>query len=110
MPTKPVLSPRVLRELAEHNPIGMRLTEADVEAWFDMVWLSFSTYNYRNTRRAVIRWWSRVSESEIQRARQRAARIADESEVAALERQSALDATAAADNVVAVDFASRLTG
>lgn len=80
-----LLSPSFKRELAEHNPIGMLLTEEDVQAWFDMVWLRFSTRRYRNRRRAIIAWWSRVKEHEILEARNRAERMRDEKETALLE-------------------------
>jgi len=110
---KPVLSPRFKRELADNNPIGMLLTEDDVQAWFDLVWLKFSTYNYRQGRgckSAIVRWWSRVRESEIDQARTRAARIADEHEVRSLDRQAGLvdfDRSMSTDETESTDHASR---
>ena len=86
---KPVLSPKFKRELANNNPIGMLLSEDDVQSWWDLVWLTFSTYGYteRGRRTAIIRWWSRVTEPEIERARARTERIQDETETAAIEER-----------------------
>lgn len=104
---KPVLSPRFLRELANENPIGMILSEEDVQAWFDLVWLRFKTYQYKRkgVRKAIIRWWSNVKESEILQARERLARMHDELDVAELERQAVEDVPAQPANVI--DFAER---
>jgi len=82
---KPVLSPAFLQELAENNPIGMQLDSADVQAWFDLIWLKFKTHRYKQQKRAIISWWSRVRESEIDDARARVTRMRDDAQVAAIE-------------------------
>jgi hypothetical protein len=105
--TKPTFPEKFWMQLAENNPIGMLLEPADAEAWFDFVWLRYSTYGYRSHRRAIINWWSRVTEPEILKARERVARIQDECETAALEDIASRRETA---TVVPIDFAARLTG
>ena len=85
---KPVMSPSFWEELADNNPLGMQLSAADARHWFDLVWLRYSTYRYTKHRRAIINWWSRVSESEIEQARQRAARIVNDEENAKLEARA----------------------
>ena len=77
---KPVLSPAFKRELAAANPIGMRLTPQDVDAWIDMVWLKMTAYHKKITKRVVVNWWSRLKEYELDEARARASRIHAETE------------------------------
>lgn len=79
MKEKPQLSPQFWQDLADNNPIGMKLSADDARAWFDYVWLSYRERRYTRHRLAIISWWSRVSEEEIEGARDRAARIAEES-------------------------------
>ncbi len=82
---KPVFSPKVLNHLAANNPLGMRLTGEDVQDWFDMIWCKYETYRYKDHRRAVGSWWSRISSLDITRARERAARMREQDEVAVME-------------------------
>lgn len=89
----PVLSPRLLQELALHNPLGPPLPVEDVQAWWDWVWPRFSAYQYteRGRLRAVVNWWYRVRAEEIEAARERLRAIADAEENARLaEIQQAL--------------------
>ena len=84
---KPVMPPAFWQELADHSPTGIRVSAADVQNWFDFVWLRYSTYGYRNHKRAIIQWWSRVRDSEVESALQRADRIVNDDENAAIEAQ-----------------------
>lgn len=100
MDTKPCLSPALCRDLAEHNPWGrLDVTGEDVQSWFDLIWPSFSAYDYtaRGTRKAVASWWIRAKEEELERARERSRRIIEERE---LQRMDELQQ--AANNVVAL--------
>ena len=109
---KPTLPPGFWAELAEHNPIGILLDASDAEAWFDFVWLRYTTYGYRNHKRAIISWWSRVNEADIQKARERVARIQDERETAALENfartRGEPNGHESHPKVVPIDYAARL--
>lgn len=84
-PEKLVLSPDFKRWLAENNPLGMTLTEADVQAWWDLKWPTYSTHGYTKHRRAIVSWWSRVREDELEAARERSRRMTDEKEATELE-------------------------
>ena len=99
---KPTFSPSFWQQLALHNPIGMRLTEDDARAWFDFVWLKYSTHHYKKHRRAIINWWSRVREEDILAARERVARMTSDFENAALEEQAQRSAEEA--KIIRVDF------
>lgn len=70
--TKPVLSPRFLRQLAAENPLGLPLTEQDVRDWWDYIWPVYRDRGYRDHKRAIKRWWQRVEGGELDRARERA--------------------------------------
>lgn len=103
---KPVLPDTFWRMLAENNPIGMRMQPEDARAWFDMIWLKFQERQYRNVKRAIISWWSRVREHEIEQARERAFRIRSEAENERLEALSKeINSGQAAPST---DWASRL--
>ena len=64
-----VLAPAFLRELAEGNPWGLRLSVEEVDAWWESVWPTFKTYDYKNERRAIRKWWARARGWELARAR-----------------------------------------
>lgn len=102
---KPSLPDSFWQELADHNPIGIPLTAQDARDWFEFVWLRYSTHGYRNHKRAIINWWSRVYESEIERAQERASRIRSEAENARLEALAEQEAQPRGN---VIDFASRL--
>ncbi len=82
---KPVFSPEVLEHLAVNNPLGLKLTGEVVQSWFDTVWVKYETYKYRNHRRAIASWWSRVSSYDIEKAKERLARLKEQDEVAVME-------------------------
>ena len=107
MSEKPVLSPALLREMAEYNPIGMRLTPDDVEAWIDLIWLRFRERNYTRTKTALLRWWANVREEDILAARARVSRMKEEAEVEALERYAQGSKSA---DVVSIDHFRNLKG
>ena len=67
---KPVLSPAFKQRLATHNPIGMSLSTEDVDAWFHVIWPKYAEYQYKNHQRAIAKWWSKVTEREIQDCRE----------------------------------------
>jgi len=64
-----VLSPALLRELAEDNPFGFRLIPEEVAAWWEFTWPRFKTYEYRQPIRAIRQWWARARPQELARAR-----------------------------------------
>ena len=67
---RPVFKPEFYRELASENPLGLTIHWREVEAWFNIVaWPAYKTYPYRQHKKAVRRWWSRVSERELDRVR-----------------------------------------
>lgn len=66
---KPVLSPKLLAELAEDNPFGCRVTPEEVEAWWHYTWPRYKTHHYRNHARAIRQWWGRARLEELSRAR-----------------------------------------
>ena len=68
---KPTLDTAFWQQLADHNPIGMQLSADDARNWFDFIWLKYSTHGYRNHKRAIISWWGRIREYEIEDARGR---------------------------------------
>ena len=68
-PVPRVLAPALLRELAEENPLGLRLTPEEVGGWWKLTWPRYKTYRYRNHGRAVRSWWSRVTPRELAAAR-----------------------------------------
>jgi len=82
---KPVFSPQFLTHLADNNPLGMNLSADDVQAWFDLNWVKYETYRYKNHKRAIAAWWSRVSQYDIAQARERIARLQETDEVAVME-------------------------
>lgn len=77
---KPVLSDGFCRELAAENPLGDDITIQDVRDWFDLKWLQYRERGYSNHRRAIIRWWSNLTEAELSRARERASRLRERAE------------------------------
>ncbi len=87
VPEKPVLSPKLLRYLADNNPLGQVLEEADVAAWWDSVWPRFVAREYspKRTRVALLSWWSRLTRTELERARAQAEGRAEEAENARLD-------------------------
>lgn len=106
----PHLAPAFCRELARCNPWGrIDVTEDDVRSWFELVWPVFQTYNYspRGVKRAVAQWWMRAREEELDRARERRRRIAEEQE-----RLRMNDLQEAANKVVSIkpkrSYASRV--
>ncbi len=68
---KPVLSPSFKKELAADNPFSEPISMNDVQAWWDIAWLTYKTYGYRNHKRAIRRWWARARIEELHRARDR---------------------------------------
>ena len=83
---KPVLSPSLLSTLAHSNPLGAPVEPAVVQAWFDMVWPRFQTYQYtpRGFQRAVASWWQRIRPGELRAARERAQALVEEAQDARL--------------------------
>lgn len=67
---KPTFSPRFWRELAEACPFGPCEPKL-VESWFEIAWPAMKARGYRNHKRAVASWWSRIYESDLERAQQR---------------------------------------
>lgn len=65
---KPQFSRRFLQELAEHNPLGLVMNSDDVQAWFDWIWLRYSSYGYRKHNRTIRRWFAGVTEADMVRA------------------------------------------
>ena len=68
---KPVLSISFKKELAAENPFHVPVTMNDVEAWWDLTWLRYKTYRYKNHKRAIRRWWARARYEELLDARGR---------------------------------------
>jgi hypothetical protein len=68
---KPILAPALLRELAKENPFGITLSMNDVQAWWDLTWLTYKTRKYRNHKRAIRSWWARATLDDLHRARLR---------------------------------------
>lgn len=64
-----VLSPALLRDLAEHNPFGQRVTPEEVEAWAERIWPAFRLRRYKNRELALRKWWARASLGELVLAR-----------------------------------------
>jgi hypothetical protein len=68
---RPVFKPEFYRELASENPLGLTIHWREVEAWFNIVaWPAYKTYTYRQHKKAVRRWWARVSERDLDRTRE----------------------------------------
>lgn len=64
------LDPEFIQKLIDHNPLGMaNLTEDDIIAWVNSIWLRFEAKKYRNRKRALVSWWSRVKREELDQAR-----------------------------------------
>ena len=103
---KPVMSYRFWAELAYHNPLGIPMTAEDARAWFDYVWPLYREYGYQRHRKAISRWWMRLTEREMERALELRDRIVEEARLAELEARGR--ALVPDDKVVAVDFASRI--
>lgn len=87
--SKPDWSDEFWQELADADPLGLGVDVQDVKDWFDWIWLRFKYGGkrgrpYRNHKRAVVAWWSRVQEWEITRARARGQRIRDRQETEAI--------------------------
>lgn len=100
---EPVLSPELCRMLAHYNPLGMTISEAEVQSWAFIIWPSFLEYGYKKQDKALKNWWKRVTESDILQARARLQRLAEERETRALEGHVEEGAPAKI-----IDFASRL--
>lgn len=69
---KPSFPPGFWADLAEENPLGVALSAQDTKEWFDWAWFRYKTYDYRNHKRAVRRWWSGVTQADLDRSRERA--------------------------------------
>lgn len=66
---KPIFTPEFYRELAQENPLGLKLHWREAEAWFLFIaWPSYKTYNYTRHRQTVRRWWSKISMRDLERA------------------------------------------
>ena len=100
---EPNLSPDLCRMLAHFNPLGMKITEEEVQSWAFIIWPSFLEHGYTRQDKALKSWWKRISESDIIQARSRLQRLAEEREIATLEGH--VDEKAPAK---VIDFASRL--
>ena len=68
-PAPRVLAPALLRELAEENPLGLRLTPEEVGAWWELTWTAYKTHGYKLHGKAIRSWWSRLTYVELDRAR-----------------------------------------
>lgn len=67
---RPIFNPNFYRELASENPFGLELHWREVEAWFNHIaWPAYKTYNYRQHRKTVRRWWAHCSFLDLERAR-----------------------------------------
>jgi hypothetical protein len=77
---KPVFDRRFLCELAELNPWGrLDVEPEDVQSWAETVWPEVRS-RYTNRKKAIRSWWRRATEEELERARARRLRQADEAE------------------------------
>ena len=75
---KPTFPPSFYEELARENPLGdHRITAQDAQDWFEFVWPEIREY-YAGRRGKprwklrIVRWWVRVDEDVLSRARIRA--------------------------------------
>ncbi len=100
---EPNLSPDLCRTLAHFNPLGMKITEAEVRSWAFIVWPTFTSYGYKKPNVALTKWWKNVTERDIIQARERLQRMSEEREIAALSGHVEDEAPT---NVI--DFAARL--
>lgn len=85
MGKKPRYPDEFWQELADANPLGAQCDIEDVKSWFDIVWPKYSARGYRRHKQAIASWWSRIYEDDLQRAKERRARLSEEAEVARLE-------------------------
>ncbi len=81
---KPIFAPAFWRELAAACPLGPCEPEV-VESWFEIAWPKINARNYRNTKRAVAAWWSRVAQYELDQAQQRLYAMGEKAESDELE-------------------------
>jgi len=94
---KPTFGPRFYQELAFDNPLGMYITERDVEAWWHYIaWPKYKIRRYKNHTRAVMSWWSRITVADLVRAREAAER-AQLAEAMAVQEQMDAEYWAAVD-------------
>lgn len=82
---RPKLSKEYWQKLADTEPYGLKLTPEIVQSWFDHVWPQYSERRYTAHRRAIASWWSRVWESDIERAIERLQRIEERETIAVME-------------------------
>jgi hypothetical protein len=66
---KPVMRPEFWADLGSACPHGTQSPEL-VRAWFKLKWPVYQTYRYRNHKRAIANWWSRVGSRELDQARE----------------------------------------
>lgn len=64
MVERPTLEPEFWEELADWKGCSVE----EVLAWWDFIWLTYSARQYKLHKKAIKSWWSRTSDSEIQRA------------------------------------------
>lgn len=89
---KPVFKSDFFQELAEENPLGVTILVEEAEAWWHYIaWPSYKTYAYKLHKRAVRRWWSRLTVTDLARARQAIANAYLESARAAQAYMDACD-------------------
>lgn len=100
---EPSLSPELCRTLAHFNPLGMAISEEEVQSWAFIIWPSFLEHGYKKQDKALKNWWKRVTESDILQARERLRRMAEEREIQTLKGHSEERMP-----TQVIDFASRL--
>lgn len=71
--------------LIDVEPHGLQPTIADAKSWFDMKWPAYEPRRYKNHRRAMGSWWSRINRRELELAIERRVRIEDRKTVERLE-------------------------
>lgn len=65
---KPEFAPSFFEELAQDNPLGITISAAEAEAWWNWIaWPRYKTYGYKRHKVAVRRWWAGITISDLKR-------------------------------------------
>jgi hypothetical protein len=77
MDDRPVLAPKLLRDLASTHPFGAQPLDVElVAAWWDATWPTFKLFEEKQGRPfsrrglAIRKWWAKARVADLDRARE----------------------------------------